>query len=107
MKEPMKLEVRNEGAEGIYLVLDGKELHHVEAYEIKSSAFAGKRELSLKMLVSFPAMSDEKPEASSDETIKTTKQIADEIFEYLKKAKIILNRTREALDGCSAVQKIN
>ena len=35
MKEPMKLEVRNEGAEGIYLVLDGKELHHVEAYEIK------------------------------------------------------------------------
>lgn len=97
MKEPMKLEVRNEGAEGIYLVLDGKELHNVEAYEIKSSAFAGKRELSLKMLVSFPAMSDEKPEASSDETIKTTKQIADEIFEYLKKERLTANKAWGAI----------
>ena len=54
MKEPMKLEVRNEEAKGIHLVLDGKELHYVEAYEIKSPAFTGKAELSLKMLVTFP-----------------------------------------------------
>lgn len=49
----MKLEVRNEGR-GPRLVLDGKELHHVKEYEIKSSDFIGKAELSLKMLVSFP-----------------------------------------------------
>ena len=53
MKEPMKLEVRNEGR-GPRLVLDGKELHHVKEHEIKSSDFIGKAELSLKMLVSFP-----------------------------------------------------
>lgn len=50
----MKLEVRNEGIRGPHLVLDGKELHHVKEYEIKSSDFIGKAELSLKMLVSFP-----------------------------------------------------
>ena len=38
MKEPMKLEVRNEGIRGPRLVLD----------------FIGKAELSLKMLVTFP-----------------------------------------------------
>lgn len=38
MKEPMKLEVRNEEAKGIHLVLDGKELHYVEAYEIRPDA---------------------------------------------------------------------
>ena len=54
MKEPMKLEVRNEGIRGPRLVLDGKELHHVKEYEIKSSDFIGKAELSLKMLVTFP-----------------------------------------------------
>lgn len=50
----MKLEVKNEGIRGPRLVLDGKELHHVLEYGIKSSALAGKAELSLKMLVSFP-----------------------------------------------------
>lgn len=97
MKEPMKLEVRNEEAKGIYLVLDGKELHHVEAYEIKSSAFAGKAELSLKMLVTFPIVTDEKPEEPSGKTIKTTKQIADEIFEYLKKERLTANKAWSAI----------
>lgn len=50
----MKLEVRNEGIRGPRLVLDGKELHHVMEYGIKSSDFIGKAELSLKMLVTFP-----------------------------------------------------
>ena len=54
MKEPMKLVVRNEGIRGPRVVLDGKELHHVKEYEIKSSDFIGKAELSLKMLVTFP-----------------------------------------------------
>lgn len=49
MKEPMKLEVRNEGIRGPRLVLDGKELHHVKEYEIKSSDFIGKAEAA-KML---------------------------------------------------------
>ena len=54
MKEPMKLEVRNEGIRGPRLVLDGKELHHVMEYGIKSSDFIGKAVLSLKMLVTSP-----------------------------------------------------
>ena len=97
MGTPMTLEIQYKDDGGYRVLLDGKELHHVEAYEIKSSAFAGKRELSLKMLVSFPAMSDEKPEASSDETIKTTKQIADEIFEYLKKERLTANKAWGAI----------
>lgn len=75
----------------------GKELHHVEAYEIKSSTFAGKRELSLKMLVTFPVVTDEKPEEPSGKTIKTTKQIADEIFEYLKKERLTANKAWNAI----------
>ena len=51
MKEPMKLEIKNGGIRGPRLVLDGKELHHVKGYEIKSS---GKVEFSVKMLVDFP-----------------------------------------------------
>lgn len=54
MKEPMKLEIKNVGIRGPRLVLDGKELHHVKGYEIKSSNFAGKVEFSVKMLVDFP-----------------------------------------------------
>lgn len=54
MKEPMKLEVKSRSNKGAVLVLDGKELHHVKEYEIKSSDFIGKAELSLKMLVTFP-----------------------------------------------------
>ena len=50
----MKLEVKSRSNKGAVLVLDGKELHHVKEYEIKSSDFIGKAELSLKMLVTFP-----------------------------------------------------
>mgnify|MGYP002554368500 CR=1 FL=1 len=43
--------------------------------------------------------------------IKQMEQLAREAFGEAglayDEAKIILNRTREALDGCSAVQKIN
>ena len=49
-----EIRVRNEGIRGPRLVLDGKELHHVMEYGIKSSDFIGKAELSLKMLVTFP-----------------------------------------------------
>ncbi len=100
MKEPMKLEIKNEGIRGARLVLDGKELHHVKGYEIKSSTFAGKVELSLKMLVTFPVVTDEKPEEPSGKTIKTTKttkQIADEIFEYLKKERLTANKAWDAI----------
>lgn len=97
MKEPMKLEIKNEGIRGTRLVLDGKELHHVKGYEIKSSTFAGKVELSLKMLVTFPVVTDEKPEEPSGKTIKTTKQIADEIFEYLKKERLTANKAWNAI----------
>lgn len=97
MKEPMKLEIKNEGIRGARLVLDGKELHHVKGYEIKSSTFAGKVELSLKMLVTFPVVTDEKPEEPSGKTIKTTKQIADEIFEYLKKERLTANKAWNAI----------
>lgn len=51
----MKLEVKSRGDKGAVLVLDGKELHHVLEYGIKSSTLKGKAELSLKMLVNFPA----------------------------------------------------
>lgn len=93
----MKLEIKNEGIRGTRLVLDGKELHHVKGYEIKSSTFAGKVELSLKMLVTFPVVTDEKPEEPSGKTIKTTKQIADEIFEYLKKERLTANKAWNAI----------
>lgn len=36
------------------MFLDGKELHHVKEYKIESSAYEGKAELSIKMLVQFP-----------------------------------------------------
>ena len=36
------------------MFLDGKELHHVKEYKIESSAFAGRAELSIKILVQFP-----------------------------------------------------
>ena len=52
--EPMKLEIKNKEDGGFLLVLDGKQIHHVEEYQIKSSAVKGKAELSLKMLVEFP-----------------------------------------------------
>lgn len=46
MKEPMKLEIKNEGIRGARLVLDGKELHHVKGYEIKSSSLIEDKEVS-------------------------------------------------------------
>lgn len=55
---PMKLRVikTDEGTYKIYL--DEKPLHHVEGYKIESSAIKGKAELSLRMLVEFPAISE-------------------------------------------------
>lgn len=97
MGTPMTLEIQYKDDGGYRVLLDGKELHHVEVYEIKSSTFAGKRELSLKTLVTFPVVTDEKPEEPSGKTIKTTKQIADEIFEYLKKERLTANKAWDAI----------
>ena len=37
-----------------HMLLDGKEIHHVREYKIESTAYEGKAELSIKMLVQFP-----------------------------------------------------
>lgn len=46
----------DEGAYKIYL--DETPLHHVKEYKIESSTTRGKAELSIKMLVEFPIISE-------------------------------------------------
>lgn len=54
----MKLRIvkTDKGTHKIYL--DEVPLHHVEGYKIESSTITGKAELSLRMLVEFPAISE-------------------------------------------------
>ena len=54
VEQPMGLEIKSKAGGGYNLYLDGKRIHHVEDYELKSSTFGCKAELTLKMLVSFP-----------------------------------------------------
>lgn len=54
VEQPMGLEIKSNAGGGYNLYLDGKRIHHVEDYEVKSSTFGCKAELTLKMLVSFP-----------------------------------------------------
>ena len=54
-EQPMGLEIKSNAGGGYNLFLDGKRIHHVEDYEVKSSTFGCKAELTLKMTVSFPA----------------------------------------------------
>lgn len=54
MKRPMALQFeKNEDGKN-HILLDGKEIHHVKEYKIESSAYEGKAELSIRMLVQFP-----------------------------------------------------
>ena len=54
VEQPMGLEIKSNAGGGYNLFLDGKRIHHVEDYEVKSSTFGCKAELTLKMTVSFP-----------------------------------------------------
>lgn len=51
---PMKLQFKEYKEGKNHMFLDGKEIHHVREYKIESSAYEGKAELSIKMLVQFP-----------------------------------------------------
>lgn len=51
---PMTLQFKKNENGKNHIFLDGKELHHVKEYKIESSAFEGKAELSIRMLVQFP-----------------------------------------------------
>lgn len=51
--EPMELQMKS--ADGYEIWLDGKRLHHIESYRIESSPYKNKAELSIKMLVGYPA----------------------------------------------------
>ena len=53
-KKPMILQFKENEKGRRRMFLDGKELHHVKEYKIESSAFAGRAELSIKILVQFP-----------------------------------------------------
>lgn len=54
VKAPMTLQFKKNEKGRSHMFLDGKELHHVKEYKIESSAYEGKAELSIKMLVQFP-----------------------------------------------------
>lgn len=54
----MGLEIKSNAGGGYNLYLDGKRIHHVEDYELKSSTFGCKAELTLKILVSFPVIKE-------------------------------------------------
>ena len=53
-KKPMTLQFKKNETGRNRMFLDGKELHHIKGYKIESSAFAGRAELSIKMMVQFP-----------------------------------------------------
>lgn len=53
MRKPMKLKI--ESCKGGYqLMLDDTEIHHIETYQVKSSALSSRAELTITMLVEFP-----------------------------------------------------
>lgn len=58
VEQPMGLEIKSNAGGGYNLYLDGKRIHYVEDYELKSSTFGCKAELTLKMLVSFPVIQE-------------------------------------------------
>ena len=58
VEQPMGLEIKSNAGGGYNLFLDGKRIHHVEDYELKSSTFGCKAELTLKMLISFPVIKE-------------------------------------------------
>ncbi len=58
VEQPMGLEIKSNAGGGYNLYLDGKRIHHVEDYDLKSSTFGCKAELTLKMLVSFPVIQE-------------------------------------------------
>lgn len=51
---PMTLQFKEYKKGKSQIFLDGKEIHHVREYKIESSAYVGKAELTIKMLVQFP-----------------------------------------------------
>ncbi len=53
MHKPMELKMVNEEGKR-KLFLDGKEMHHVMEYKIKSPQKGNYAELSIKMIVQFP-----------------------------------------------------
>ena len=53
-KKTMTLKFKENEKGRSCMFLDGKELHHVKEYKIESSTFAGRAELSIKILVQFP-----------------------------------------------------
>lgn len=54
VKPPMILQFKKNEKGMSHILLDGKEIHHVREYKIESTAYEGKAELSIKMLVQFP-----------------------------------------------------
>ena len=55
IKKPMKLGIEPTQSGGYEIWLDDKKLHHVESYKIESSPYGNKAELSIKLLVEYPA----------------------------------------------------
>ncbi|MFR8171156.1 MAG: hypothetical protein ACLU9Q_10095 [Marvinbryantia sp.] len=55
IKKPMKLRIEPTQSGGYEIWLDDKKLHHVESYKIESSPYGNKAELSIKLLVEYPA----------------------------------------------------
>ena len=51
---PMTLQFKEYKKGRSHMFLDGKEIHHVREYKIESTAYEGKAELSIKMMVQFP-----------------------------------------------------
>ena len=51
---PMTLQFKEYEKGRSHMFLDGKEIHHVREYKIESTAYEGKAELSIKMMVQFP-----------------------------------------------------
>lgn len=72
VEQPMGLEIKSNAGGGYNLFLDGKRIHHVEDYELKSSTFRCKAELTLKMLVSFPVTQESTPQ---EEPVSRDKEI--------------------------------
>lgn len=54
VKPPMILQFKEYEKGKSHMFLDGKEIHHVREYKIESTAYEGKAELSIKMMVQFP-----------------------------------------------------
>lgn len=72
VEQPMRLEIKSNTGGGYNLFLDGKRIHHIEDYEVKSSPFGCKAELTLKMAVSFPAAQESTPQ---EEPVSREKEI--------------------------------